>query len=72
MRLSGTVKWFNDAKGFGFIGRDGGDDVFVHYNGISGKGHRKLDDGDAVEFEIVQTEKGPAAANVVKIRAAAA
>ena len=59
------VKWFNNSKGFGFIGRDdGGADVFVHYSAISGKGYRTLNEGDVVEFEIVQGAKGPQAANV--------
>ena len=66
-RLSGTVKWFNDAKGFGFISREGGPDVFVHYSGIEGSGFRSLAEGDRVEFEIVQGEKGPQAANVKKL-----
>jgi CspA family cold shock protein len=68
-RLTGTVKWFNDAKGFGFISREGGPDVFVHYSGIEGGGFRSLAEGDQVEFEIVQGEKGPQAANVRKLSA---
>jgi len=63
---TGTVKWFNEAKGFGFIAVDGGGDCFVHYSAIVGKGRRSLAEGDKVEFEIVQSEKGPAARNVVK------
>jgi cold shock protein len=66
-RISGTVKWFNDAKGFGFISREGGPDVFVHYSGIEGGGFKSLAEGDQVEFEIVQGEKGPQAANVRKL-----
>lgn len=66
-RMTGTVKWFNDAKGFGFISREGGPDVFVHYSGIEGAGFRSLAEGDQVEFEIVQGEKGPQAANVKKV-----
>ena len=66
-RISGTVKWFNDAKGFGFISREGGPDVFVHYSGIEGGGFKSLGEGDQVEFEIVQGEKGPQAANVRKL-----
>jgi CspA family cold shock protein len=58
MRLHGTVKWFNDAKGFGFIGRESGPDVFVHFSGISGKGHRSLQESEEVEFEINQSESG--------------
>jgi CspA family cold shock protein len=69
MRNTGTVKWFNDAKGFGFITPDGGNkDCFVHHEAIQGSGGRKtLAEGDRVEFDIVQSKKGPAAANVVKI-----
>ena len=64
---SGTVKWFNDQKGFGFITRDdGGKDVFVHQTAIISKGFRTLAEGDRVEFEIEQGEKGPAARNVQK------
>ena len=64
--MRGTIKWFNNAKGFGFIGREDGPDVFVHYSGISGEGYRTLREGDSVEFEIVQGPKGPQAANVQK------
>jgi CspA family cold shock protein len=60
------VKWFNSAKGYGFIGRDNGPDVFVHYSAISGEGYKSLQEGDKVEFEISQGQKGPQAANVVK------
>jgi len=65
-RLKGTVKWFNNAKGYGFIGRDDGADVFVHYSAISSDGYKSLQEGDAVEFEIVQGQKGPQASNVSK------
>lgn len=66
-RLKGTVKWFNNAKGYGFIGReDGSPDVFVHYSAIAADGYKSLQEGDAVEFEIVQGQKGPQAANVSK------
>jgi len=66
-RLKGTVKWFNNAKGYGFIGRDDGSpDVFVHYSAIASDGYKSLQEGDAVEFEIVQGQKGPQAANVTK------
>lgn len=66
-RVTGQVKWFNNAKGYGFIGRDGGSDVFVHYSAVVGDGYRTLQEGDRVEFEIVQGQKGPQAANVVKL-----
>jgi CspA family cold shock protein len=64
--MEGTVKWFNSSKGFGFIGRDDGPDVFVHYTGIVGEGYKTLKEGDTVEFEIVQGPKGPQAANVTR------
>jgi CspA family cold shock protein len=62
----GTVKWFNNAKGYGFVGRNDGPDVFVHYSAILGEGYRTLAKGDSVEFEIVDGPKGPQAANVRK------
>ncbi len=62
----GTVKWFNEAKGFGFITKDDGGDVFVHYSAIQGAGFKSLIEGDSVNFEVVDGPKGPAAANVVK------
>lgn len=64
---TGTVKWFSDQKGYGFIAREGGDDVFVHYSAIEGRGFRSLAEGDRVEFNIEMGPKGPAAANVNKI-----
>ena len=67
-RITGTVKWFNDAKGFGFITPDsGGKDCFVHHTAIQGDGFKSLTEGQRVEFEIVQGQKGPAAQNVVKL-----
>lgn len=66
-RITGTVKWFNDAKGFGFIQREGGPDVFVHFSAISGAGFKSLAEGDKVEFEIVQGQKGPQASDVTKV-----
>ncbi len=68
MRIQGTVKWFNDQKGFGFITReDGAGDCFVHHSAIQGSGFRTLNEGDKVEFEVVENQKGPAAQNVVKL-----
>ena len=63
----GTVKWFNDSKGFGFISQEGGKDVFVHHTSIEGEGFRSLAEGDRVQFEVVQGPKGPQASNVRKI-----
>ena len=62
----GTVKWFNEQKGYGFIDSDDGPDVFVHFSDIMGDGYRKLAEGDVVEYEVVQGEKGPKAAKVVR------
>lgn len=64
MKTNGTVKWFNDAKGFGFITTEKGEDVFVHYTAIQGNGFRSLSEGAAVEFEVVQGPKGLQASNV--------
>ena len=64
---TGTVKWFNNTKGFGFIERESGSDVFVHYNAIVGDGYKALDEGDRVEFTVVESEKGPQAQEVVKL-----
>ncbi|MDB4699170.1 cold shock domain-containing protein [Candidatus Latescibacteria bacterium] len=66
-RERGTVKWFNDAKGFGFIERESGDDVFVHHSAIQAEGFRTLSDGQQVEFEVVQGPKGPAAESVTTL-----
>jgi CspA family cold shock protein len=62
----GTVKWFNDSKGFGFIEQDGGNDVFVHHSAIQADGFKSLEEGARVSFDIVDGPKGPSAANVVK------
>ena len=67
MAETGKVKWFNEAKGFGFIERAGGPDVFVHYSAIVGDGFRSLKEGDEVTFEVTQGPKGPQAANVTKV-----
>ncbi len=67
MSVQGKVKWFNDAKGYGFIEHEGGKDVFVHFSAIKADGFKSLAEGDAVEFEIVDGPKGPQAANVSKI-----
>ncbi|HMK09548.1 MAG TPA: cold-shock protein [Anaerolineales bacterium] len=63
-RIQGTVKWFNSGKGYGFIAREGGEDVFVHYSAIQGEGFRNLEEGQRVEFNIVQGPKGLQAASV--------
>ncbi len=64
--VSGKVKWFNNAKGYGFIEKEGGGDVFVHYSSIAGDGFKTLNEGESVEFEITQSDKGPQAVNVIK------
>ena len=65
--VQGTVKWFNADKGFGFITRDEGDDVFVHYSALNAQGFKTLDEGARVEFEVVDGAKGPAASNVTVV-----
>ncbi len=67
MKVTGKVKWFNNSKGYGFIGQESGADVFVHYSAILADGYKSLQEGDTVEFEITQGQKGPQAANVVKV-----
>ncbi|MDD9271024.1 cold-shock protein [Paenibacillus sp. GCM10023248] len=64
---TGTVKWFNAEKGFGFIEVEGGNDVFVHFSAIQGEGFKSLDEGQRVQFEVVQGNRGPQAENVVKL-----
>ncbi len=64
---NGTVKWFNDAKGFGFITSDDGTDVFVHFSAVQGEGFKSLVEGDQVSFDVVDGDKGPKAENVVKL-----
>ena len=65
--MKGAVKWFNSQKGYGFISREDGGDVFVHYSGLNMEGYRTLDEGQAVEFDILDGPKGQQAANVVKV-----
>jgi CspA family cold shock protein len=68
MRTTGSVKWFNNDKGFGFIARENGEkDCFVHHTAIQGSGYKSLNEGDKVEFDVVQGQKGPAAENVTKL-----
>ncbi len=65
--MKGTVKWFNNQKGYGFISDESGKDVFVHYTGIKSEGFKSLDEGQAVEFDVTEGTKGPQAINVVKL-----
>jgi CspA family cold shock protein len=65
MTTTGTVKWFNDAKGFGFIEQESGPDVFAHFSAIAGDGHKSLAEGQKVEFTVTQGDKGPQAENIV-------
>ncbi|BAU26574.1 putative cold-shock DNA-binding protein [Aneurinibacillus soli] len=65
--MQGKVKWFNAEKGFGFIERENGDDVFVHFSAIQSEGFKSLEEGQSVEFEIVEGARGPQAANVIKL-----
>ncbi len=67
-RINGTVKWFNGTKGYGFIAREGGDDVFVHFSAIQGDGFKNLQEGERVEFTVEQGPKGLQASNVVVVR----
>jgi cold shock protein len=65
-RIKGTVRWFNNTKGYGFLGRDDGPDVFVHFTAINNDGYKSLHEGELVEFEIADGKRGPQAANVIK------
>jgi len=65
--MRGKIKWFNNAKGYGFIQREDGKDIFVHYSAIQGDGYRSLDEGQEVEFEVADSPKGPQAERVVKV-----
>jgi CspA family cold shock protein len=67
MRVRGKVKWFSDSKGYGFISQEDGPDVFVHHSNIEGEGFRSLEEGQEVEFEVVEGRKGPQAQQVVKV-----
>jgi cold shock protein len=67
-QYTGTVKWFNNAKGYGFLGREGGPDVFVHYSSIQIEGYKSLKEGDEVEFDIIEGSKGPQADQVIRLR----
>ncbi len=67
MREQGTVKWFNNEKGYGFVSRDSGDDVFVHHTAIQGSGFKSLNEGDKIEFDVAKGPKGLQAQNVVKL-----
>lgn len=66
-RIKGNVRWFNNTKGYGFLGRESGPDIFVHFTAITGEGYKTLQEGDQVEFEVVRGEKGPQASNVIKL-----
>ncbi len=70
MALKGKVKWFSNVKGYGFIEQEGGQDVFVHYSSIQGEGYKTLEEGDIVQFEVTQGEKGLQATNVIKEKSA--
>jgi CspA family cold shock protein len=72
MAVKGTVKWFNDSKGYGFIEKEGGGDVFVHFSEIEGEGYKSLREGDEVTFDVLDTPKGPKASHVVKAAKTAA
>ena len=67
MQKNGKVKWFSNSKGYGFLEQEGGEDVFVHYSVIQGDGFKSLEEGQNVQFDVVQGEKGPQAANVTKV-----
>ena len=71
-QYKGSVKWFNNAKGYGFLGRDGGNDVFVHYSSIQLDGYKSLKEGEVVEFDVIQGVKGPQADKVIRVSSNAA
>jgi CspA family cold shock protein len=71
-QYKGSVKWFNNAKGYGFLGREGGNDVFVHYSSIQLDGYKSLKEGEVVEFDVIQGVKGPQADKVIRVSANAA
>lgn len=68
-RYEGTVRWFNNAKGYGFLGRDDGPDVFVHYSAVQADGYKSLKEGEPVQYDVIQGEKGPQADQVVRAKA---
>jgi cold shock protein len=68
-QYAGTVRWFNNAKGYGFVGREGGPDVFVHYTAIDSEGYKSLKEGEAVQYDVVEGEKGPQADQVKRLKA---
>ncbi len=68
-QFQGSVRWFNNAKGYGFLGRDGGPDVFVHYSAIQTDGYKSLKEGEVVEYDVVQGDKGPQADQVTRLKA---
>jgi len=70
-QYKGSVKWFNNAKGYGFLGREGGNDVFVHYSSIQLEGYKSLKEGEVVEFDVIQGVKGPQADKVIRVSNAA-
>jgi CspA family cold shock protein len=68
-QFRGSVRWFNNAKGYGFLGRDGGPDVFVHYTAIQSDGYKSLKEGEQVDYDVIQGDKGPQAEQVIRVKA---